>query len=1190
MATLVLFVNYLLSSHALANNNQPGTYCKSWSAVNISFTSSKLNLPIPLYDAIAASYKNSLHIIGGLTNDSASSNMTYSTGAFTMQQFRTNTTEISFSSDPSTRPDFWHPPEYKSDTKIRGDHMAQYHHFQCPQNLTLNSTISNYRMSASIGDKLYIVQSTETVYGAGIVSVYSCIYLYLIIYDMDDQYYVPSATYHYEKIIQNLYEEDKSGVTRYIFVYVYSRQNEIIAVATKSSSSSSTLMYYIYDIQNDKWSNGDSKRTFAVPGRTGIGCAYYISNDTVYFFGGKLTQQDIELRMGQKCDANPYPSSGSCQYLPEAMAYPRSHFHIKLILNRYFLIYGGTTDNTLHSMEVFDLSTDTFLSDIPYNIDLPIIQKFNSLIFDDYLLIIGGETLNHNGTSQAIKYSATMISEIFSAGTNQKQSTILEECTTTYFGPKLYDYQPEWYGRSRGNSACINVDGYLFYDQNQLIFEVLSGLTDFQIIFSIYGEQYPVVVSFHPVDNNTLQVTDFHLIRSGIRQVNQPTYTEHDRQIDISDAIQSTAINPQKGYFMFWMHWTPVVDMGFGHVFGEHSFGKPIFKSLDGDDIIIPELENIKICGTFQFNTTSCSLDINFPNRFIVNDYLQFNWTLFQATSLNVPVHITSPNIVGINHVINIYDNVENASICVLCDTYQSESCTDCSKGIYIRDVIDYNISENVYSLHLSSALDLLTPGEPMLLKRNVEQIQFLVEMSFHLDGNDTFGLYPNAKIHINPIFANNAPFQPQGVFQIEFDEQLSFQDNKGQIFIDFYEHGCILNYNDKEINCFEPIIVPTNMQYKSIQNNIYNISISSSDTELIGQTTFSIPRLVQVVSLEFSESLHLGQNIKVLPHLTTPAVYQSSSSIVVSNEIYGIHSIINIEYEFDSLNGGNNISFIKTCEIHTPITGSTVRCDKGIALKIPRANVVQKYTYFNLSSTDTYLEESNKKILINHCPVGSGLTGSNFSAWICSQCEVNKVGVFPNSICVSCNGLHGASCLGSSNLIVNHNHWISISLNNERPIICSTCPSGQCCKSSSGCNYITDKSLLCADNRNPFSILCSKCVEGFSELFLSTACGKCEKIYYLWLLFPFSLALFWTYYLLILTATEKKEDEIDDEKRINNNENNKYARCKNGCNECKNCCQILVDVIETKFEANQDLINMIKIIIMLFFFFILIF
>ena len=88
--------------------------------------------------------------------------------------------------------------------------------------------------------------------------------------------------------------------------------------------------------------------------------------------------------------------------------------------------------------------------------------------------------------------------------------------------------------------------------------------------------------------------------------------------------------------------------------------------------------------------------------------------------------------------------------------------------------------------------------------------------------------------------------------------------------------------------------------------------------------------------------------------------------------------------------------------------------------------------------------------------------------------------------------------------------------------IISGICPSSICCQLADGCDYIEDSKSLCAKNRDPESILCSQCLDGYSESVTSKSCHNCRRgDYWQYILLSFVLASSMTTFY-IMTNTVK--------------------------------------------------------------------
>ena len=110
---------------------------------------------------------------------------------------------------------------------------------------------------------------------------------------------------------------------------------------------------------------------------------------------------------------------------------------------------------------------------------------------------------------------------------------------------------------------------------------------------------------------------------------------------------------------------------------------------------------------------------------------------------------------------------------------------------------------------------------------------------------------------------------------------------------------------------------------------------------------------------------------------------------------------------------------------------------------------------------------------------------GLDINNYFCEICNTDKYNSLSNNTkkCKSCNtetnNNKGILCIKNGNIYVSLHYWVGFENNN---IISSICPSGYCCSNNDKCNYIDNKNELCALNGNYKSILCGKCIDGYSE------------------------------------------------------------------------------------------------------------
>ena len=101
------------------------------------------------------------------------------------------------------------------------------------------------------------------------------------------------------------------------------------------------------------------------------------------------------------------------------------------------------------------------------------------------------------------------------------------------------------------------------------------------------------------------------------------------------------------------------------------------------DDILIIDIYKIQLKNAlYTFYHDSCSLDLSVDienDTFSVGDYLQIDYNLSKATSLNTPIYIRSEDIM-MDYTMNIYETG-----CVLCNNLDGFCSSACSKGLKLR-------------------------------------------------------------------------------------------------------------------------------------------------------------------------------------------------------------------------------------------------------------------------------------------------------------------------------------------------------------------------------------------------------------------------------------------------------------------------------------------------------------------------
>eukprot|EP01084_Bolivina_argentea_P221126 374600_1 len=196
--------------------------------------------------------------------------------------------------------------------------------------------------------------------------------------------------------------------------------------------------------------------------------------------------------------------------------------------------------------------------------------------------------------------------------------------------------------------------------------------------------------------------------------------------------------------------------------------------------------------------------------------------------------------------------------------------------------------------------------------------------------------------------------------------------------------------------------------------------------------------------------------------------------------------------------------------------------CKQGIVINDVTLNDVNSQYNMNIFVEKNELITTNSydSFAIVGCPQRYGVDEIFYQ---CSICDTGKYNLFSNTTqrCSSCNidENNGIECVNGY-IYVDHNYWIGFNnYKSNNKIVSSLCPALQCCINSKQCkisvninnnniNNEQQNTQLCAKNRNPNSMLCSKCYNGYSVSVNSPQCIKCTQNYFSYLLLPLALSL----------------------------------------------------------------------------------
>eukprot|EP01084_Bolivina_argentea_P263220 445413_1 len=175
---------------------------------------------------------------------------------------------------------------------------------------------------------------------------------------------------------------------------------------------------------------------------------------------------------------------------------------------------------------------------------------------------------------------------------------------------------------------------------------------------------------------------------------------------------------------------------------------------------------------------------------------------------------------------------------------------------------------------------------------------------------------------------------------------------------------------------------------------------------------------------------------------------------------------------------------------------GKCSLCENGLILyAVNLADFLDETYNIEITLDNEYLLLQNNNIPLNivGCPVSYGAMNNYFQ---CHKCPLNTYNLVPNNTaqCLSCDqhSNTGVSCINGE-INIKYNHWIRV---DNQSLSSSICKHNYCCQNIYDCQYtnISNIESLCAFNRNYTSILCSECMNGYSSVFYSTNCQKCNE------------------------------------------------------------------------------------------------
>eukprot|EP01084_Bolivina_argentea_P173180 299962_1 len=326
-------------------------------------------------------------------------------------------------------------------------------------------------------------------------------------------------------------------------------------------------------------------------------------------------------------------------------------------------------------------------------------------------------------------------------------------------------------------------------------------------------------------------------------------------------------------------------------------------------------------------------------------------------------------------------------------------------------------------------------------------------------------------------------------------------------------------------------------MTCKIICNQIYNHSSDDERTQ-ITQTSVLCDNKTQKQNAASSGFVIHSNQTMFVNHLSPVFVQLLGSMEYFAGGIlrftFGIFDRLNNSVSYMSFGSeiklilrNNTISLTETVTINKE-WGCDL-CEQGIYIGKIEMNDINKQYLVSITEENNQFITEKIVIKVIDCPTGFGITGlESKQCQICPDGYFDVSSVSDNNVCSSCEEAIniGVNCKRGNEITISQNYWMGMieKDKNESKIISGNCQFGYCCSLVEGCDYFYNQSSLCAENRDYESLLCSECMDGYSALYFSSACGLCEGDYYSWLLYPFLLSIFTVYCCLLLKSNDKKK------------------------------------------------------------------
>eukprot|EP01084_Bolivina_argentea_P287942 494129_1 len=441
------------------------------------------------------------------------------------------------------------------------------------------------------------------------------------------------------------------------------------------------------------------------------------------------------------------------------------------------------------------------------------------------------------------------------------------------------------------------------------------------------------------------------------------------------------------------------------------------------------------------------------------------------------------------NKAIHIYNG--NVTSCVKPELLQYFDVEDCnSYGTFGSSVINNN------------------HGQPNVFNINDNNVESIIIA----EANSYIGLDNNI-IHIKNTFNHT---------------DLLHIMNGNYLFVDTIinssSHHDIKINEHCDVNCY------------SIVNNDFNListlHVMCENTSDTFNNTVSIHEISEV-QYKSHWSPYL---IKIVPHNNGSYVPGEALSLNYSiyDEYNNIIDVVNQEFilNFKSTNPEHLIS---SFQLVINSDGICTECRNGISFSAVTLDMVNQTYTFSGSVANNFANINDLlTITVKSCPSGYGASGTR---GLCDACARGYVNLVPTEEpCYYCNEneIDGITCPGLDSIIVDYNYWVMVyqfsKMDNDvfasDYIVSSKCAGQYCCQLENGCDLMHDSEFLCAANRDFGTALCGQCLPGFSEVYGTTKCMRCDAYYVLRLLVPILYGLGWALFILITKTSKVKKSE----------------------------------------------------------------